>query len=94
MGNVSSDGVGRKSGATDGCIRSKAAPEEISGSVTTPIPETVLDCCYLMSGVEKEWKHQSDVLWSCAESHSKGGKLVRLEFPRTEVQHLGDVAIV
>jgi len=48
----------------------------------------------VMSGGEKEWKHQSDVLQSSAEFHSKGGKLVRLEFPRTEVQHFGDVAVI
>jgi hypothetical protein len=48
----------------------------------------------VMSGGEKEWKHQSDVLRSSAEFQSKGGKLVRLEFPRTEVQHFGNVAIV
>jgi len=52
-------------------------------------PETIV-----MSGGEKEWKHQSDVLRSSSEFHSKGGKLVRLEFPRTEVQHFGEVAIV
>ena len=52
-------------------------------------PETIV-----MSGGENEWKHQSDVLRSSAEFHSKGGKLVRLEFPRTETQHFGDVAIV
>jgi hypothetical protein len=34
------------------------------------------------------------MLRSSAEFHSKGGKLVRLEFPRTEAQHFGDVAIV
>ena len=47
-----------------------------------------------MSGGEKEWKHQIDVLRSSSEFHSKGGKLVRLEFPRTEIQHFGDVAII
>lgn len=52
-------------------------------------PETIV-----MSGGEKEWKHQSDVLRSSTAFHSKGGKLVRLEFPRTEVQHFGEVAIV
>jgi ketosteroid isomerase-like protein len=52
-------------------------------------PETIV-----MSGGEREWKHQADVLRSSAEFHSKGGKLIRLEFPRTEVQHFGDVAIV
>jgi ketosteroid isomerase-like protein len=52
-------------------------------------PETIV-----MSGGEKEWKRQADVLRSSAEFHSKGGKLIGLEFPRTEVQHFGDVAIV
>jgi hypothetical protein len=52
-------------------------------------PETIV-----MSGGEKQWKGQSDVLRSSTVFHSQGGKLVRLEFPRTEVQHFGDVAIV
>ncbi len=52
-------------------------------------PETIV-----MSGGEKEWKNQADVLSSAADFHSHGGKLVRLEFPRTEVQHFGNVAIV
>jgi hypothetical protein len=52
-------------------------------------PETIV-----MSGGEKEWKHQPDVLRSSAEFHSKGGRLIRLEFPRTEVQHFGDVAVI
>jgi len=52
-------------------------------------PESIV-----MSGGEKEWKHQSDMLQSSVEFHSKGGRLIRLEFPRTEVQHFGDVAIV
>src|SRR6266852_8452124 len=34
-------------------------------------PETIV-----MSGGEKEWKHQSDVLRSSTEFHSRGGKLV------------------
>jgi hypothetical protein len=48
----------------------------------------------VMSGGEKEWKRQTNVLQSSAEFHAKGGKLVRLEFPRTEVQHFSNVAIV
>jgi Domain of unknown function (DUF4440) len=48
----------------------------------------------VMSGGERKWKRQSDVLRSSAEFHSKGEKLVRLEFPRTEVQRFGNVAIV
>lgn len=52
-------------------------------------PETIV-----MSGGEEQWKHQADVLRSAAEFHAKGGKLIQLEFPRTEIQHFGYVAIV
>lgn len=52
-------------------------------------PETIV-----MSGGEKEWKRQKDVLRSSDEFHSRGGKLIRLEFPQTEIQHFGDVAII
>jgi ketosteroid isomerase-like protein len=48
----------------------------------------------VMSGGEEKWKHRDDVLRTSAEFHAKGGKLLRLEFPRDEVQHFGDVAIV
>jgi hypothetical protein len=48
----------------------------------------------VMSGGEEQWKHQPDVLRTSAEFHAKGGKLIQLEFPRTEVQHFGNVAIV
>ncbi len=52
-------------------------------------PETIV-----LSGGEEKWKHQADVLQEAVEFQKEGGKLVRLEFPRTEVQHFGDVAIV
>jgi ketosteroid isomerase-like protein len=52
-------------------------------------PETIV-----MSGGEEQWKHQADVLQASDEFHAKGGKLIKLEFPRTEVQHFGDVAVV
>jgi len=52
-------------------------------------PETIV-----MSGGEKEWKHQNDVLRSSAEFLSKGGKLIQLQFPRTEIQHFGEVAVI
>jgi ketosteroid isomerase-like protein len=52
-------------------------------------PETIV-----MSGGEEKWKKQADVLRTSEEFHAKGGKLLRLEFPRTEVQHFGEVAIV
>jgi ketosteroid isomerase-like protein len=47
-----------------------------------------------MSSDESHWKNQADVLREADEFHAAGGKLVSLEFPRTEVQHFGDVAIV
>jgi hypothetical protein len=52
-------------------------------------PETIV-----MSGGEANWEHQADVFQGAAEFQSQGGKLIRLEFPHTEVQHFGDVAIV
>jgi ketosteroid isomerase-like protein len=52
-------------------------------------PDTIV-----MSGGEQQWKQQSDVLKSSAEFHSKGGKLISLTFPRTKVQHFGNVAII
>jgi ketosteroid isomerase-like protein len=52
-------------------------------------PETIV-----MSGSEEKWKNQADILRTSSEFHARGGKLIRLEFPRTEVQHFGDVAIV
>jgi len=52
-------------------------------------PETIV-----MSGGEEQWKHQADVLQASDEFYAKGGKLIKLEFPRTEVQHFGNVAVV
>ena len=48
----------------------------------------------VISGGEQKWEHQAEVFKSAAEFQSGGGKLIRLEFPHTEVQHFGDVAIV
>ena len=48
----------------------------------------------VISASESEWKTQADVLKEADEFHGSGGKLTRLEFPRTEIQHFGDVAIV
>ena len=53
----------------------------------------VPDDTVVISAGEAKWKHQADVLQSAAEFHAAGGKLISLEFPRTEVQHFGDVAI-
>lgn len=47
----------------------------------------------VISAGEEKWKHQADILQSAGEFHTAGGKLIRLEFPRTEIQRFGDVAI-
>jgi ketosteroid isomerase-like protein len=51
-------------------------------------PDTIV----IGSGQE-EWRHQADILRSAAKFQAAGGKLIRLEFPRTEIQRFGDVAI-
>jgi ketosteroid isomerase-like protein len=52
-------------------------------------PETIV-----ISAGEKQWKHRAAVLQSAAEFHAQGGELIRLEFPRTEIQQFGGVAIL
>jgi ketosteroid isomerase-like protein len=52
-------------------------------------PETIV-----ISSDEAKWKNQADVLRTAAEFQAGGGKLLRLEFPRTEIQGFGDVAII
>ena len=51
-------------------------------------PDTIV-----ISSGEEKWKNQSDILQSSARFQGNGGKLIRLEFPRTEIQRFGDVAI-
>ena len=50
------------------------------------------DTLVISSGEEK-WHNQAEVFQSAAQFQAAGGKLVRLEFPRTEIQRFGDVAI-
>lgn len=52
-------------------------------------PETIV-----ISSGEKEWKHKGEILKSSADFHASNGKLVRLEFPQTEIQSYGDVAVI
>jgi uncharacterized protein DUF4440 len=52
-------------------------------------PETIT----INSGDEK-WENQADVLKDSADFKASGGKLIRLEFPVTKVQHFGGVAII
>jgi ketosteroid isomerase-like protein len=58
------------------------------------LKELVPSDTIVMSGGKPQWRRQSDVLQASAQFHAQGGKLIRLEFPRTEVQHYGDVAII
>ena len=51
-----------------------------------------LDTIVISSGEEK-WKDQADILRSAEQFQASGGKLLRLEFPRTEIQRFGDVAV-
>jgi len=44
----------------------------------------------VISASEEKWKNQADVLREAEEFHASGGKLIRLEFPRTEIQRFGD----
>ena len=48
----------------------------------------------VISAGEPQWKHQSEVLQSAFDFQAQGGRLIRLEFPRTEIQRFGDVAIL
>jgi hypothetical protein len=52
-------------------------------------PDTIV-----ISSGEGKWKHQAEVFQTAAEFHAEGGQLIRLEFPHTEVQRYGDVAII
>ena len=47
----------------------------------------------VISAGEQEWKDRTSVLESAAQFQASGGKLLHLEFPRTEVQRFGDVAV-
>ena len=51
-------------------------------------PDTIV-----ISAGEEKWKHQADILQSASEFQAARGELIRLDFPRTEIQRFGDVAI-
>lgn len=57
------------------------------------LEELVPDGSIAINSGEKRWQHQAEILQSAAEFQASGGKLVRLEFPHTEVQRFGDVAV-
>jgi len=64
------------------------------GNDASTLRELVPPGTIVISAGEPEWKHQSEVLQSAVDFQARGGRLVRLEFPRTEIQRFGDVAIL
>ncbi len=52
-------------------------------------PDTIV-----ISADEEKWKTQAEVFQSAADFQNEGGKLIRLEFPHTEVQRFGNVVII
>lgn len=52
-------------------------------------PDTIV-----ISAGDREWKSQSDVIRESAEFRASGAKLMRLDFPKTRIQHFGNVAII
>jgi uncharacterized protein YndB with AHSA1/START domain len=52
-------------------------------------PDTIV-----ISAGDTEWKHQKEVFQAAADFQAQGGTLARLEFPRTEIQRFGDVAVI
>jgi len=48
----------------------------------------------VISAGEKRWKSDSDVLQEAADFHASGAKLTHLEFPKTQIQHFGKVAVI
>ena len=52
-------------------------------------PDTIV-----ISSGDPHWKNQAEVFETAAKFQADGGKLTRLEFPRTEIQIYGDAAII
>jgi hypothetical protein len=43
---------------------------------------------------EETWQGQAAIFQEAVNFHNSGGKLIRLEFPHTEVQRFGNVAVL
>ena len=61
---------------------------------TKTLEELVPTDTIVISSGEEKWHNQAEVLQSAAQFHADGGRLLRLEFPRTESQRFGHVAIL
>ena len=85
---VNPDDRGQLLQAREAVWRSWFANDAVALRQLVP-PETIV-----ISAGEPLWKHQAEVLRSAIDFQAHGGKLIRLEFPRTEIQRFGDVAIL
>jgi len=47
-----------------------------------------------ISPSEDQWETQADIFRGAVDFQSQGGKLLRLEFPRSKIQRYGDAAFV
>jgi ketosteroid isomerase-like protein len=61
---------------------------------TKTLEELVPAEAIAISPSEDQWQTQADIFRGAAEFQAKGGKLLRLEFPRSKVQRYGDTAFV
>ena len=61
---------------------------------TKTLQKLVPSDAIVISAGEEKWKTQAEVFQSAAAFRTGGGELVRLEFPRTEIQRFGEVAII
>lgn len=57
------------------------------------LKKLVPDDTIVISTGEPGIKHQAEVLKDAAAFHAAGGRLIHLDFPKTEVQHFGDVRV-
>ena len=61
---------------------------------TKTLKELVPSDTIVISAGEEKWKNQAEVFQAASEFHAAGGTLIRIEFPRTEIQRYGEVAII
>jgi hypothetical protein len=43
---------------------------------------------------EEHWQNQTEIFQEAAKFHTSGGKLISIEFPHTDVQRFGNVAVL
>ena len=59
----------------------------------TALRELVPRDTIVISAGDSKWKNQADVFEQAEKFHANGGRLIELEFPRTEMQRFGEVAV-